>query len=89
MPNTASPAAVTSSVPTSSRSASGRGKRNGIRYMTKATASGGPTEVLSAVRAAPPVTTSASTARGQRRRNAAGSTASAVAAVADTGMPGR
>jgi len=84
---TASPAVITSSVAASIRSASRRANRNGIRYITKAAASAGSGDVLSAVATAALVTITASTARGQRRRHAAGSTESAtITAAAHCGM---
>jgi len=88
--NAASPAAVTSSVPASSHSASRRANRSGITYITKAAASGGTGEELIAVATAPAITTSASTVRGQHRRKAAGITATAtIATAAHSGIPRR
>src|ERR1700730_13707337 len=56
--------------------------------MTKAAASGGTGEELNAVATAPAVTTSVSTVRGQRRRKAAGTTATAtITTAAQPGIP--
>ena len=88
--NAASPAAMIRSVPASSHSASRRGNRSGITYITKAAASHGTGEVLNAVATAPAVTTSASTVRGRHRRKAAGTTATATITIAaQNGIPRR
>ncbi len=77
-------------MPASSRSASRRWYRSGITYITNATASGGTGEELAAVATASAAATSASTVRGQRRRKAAGITATATIRAADhCGIPRR